>query len=87
MRIHRTAPGCAISVFVDTLPRDRSISRRASAVLTYPLTLPNGARASLRTLAEQRGKLLAASEVFDTPYDHDRPAGEAEKPQNLATSA
>jgi hypothetical protein len=25
--------------------------------------------------------------VFDTPYDHDRPAGEAEKPQNLATSA
>ncbi|MEU9212057.1 hypothetical protein AB0D27_30005 [Streptomyces sp. NPDC048415] len=66
MRIHRTAPGCAISVFVDTLPRDRSISLRASAVPTYPLALPNGARASLRTLAELSGQLLAACAVFGT---------------------
>ncbi|MFF0037565.1 hypothetical protein ACFYRG_15255 [Streptomyces mirabilis] len=54
MRIHRTAPTRAFSVFSNALLRDRSLSWCAVGVLTYLLSLPNGARATIRTLAEQR---------------------------------
>ncbi|MCX5559385.1 hypothetical protein [Streptomyces sp. NBC_00038] len=54
MRIHRTTPTRAFSVFANALLRDRSISWCAVGVLTYLLSLPNGARATIRTLAEQR---------------------------------
>lgn len=54
MRIHRTTPTRAFSVLANALLRDRSISWCAVGVLTYLLSLPNGARATIRTLAEQR---------------------------------
>ncbi|GAA3807750.1 hypothetical protein ACFS5L_28380 [Streptomyces phyllanthi] len=54
MRIHRTTPKRAFSVFSNALLRDRSISWCAVGVLTYLLSLPNGARVTIRTLAEQR---------------------------------
>lgn len=54
MRIHRTTPTRAFSVFSNALLRDRSISWCAVGVLTYLLSLPNEARVTIRTLAEQR---------------------------------
>ena len=54
MRIHRTTPTRAFSVFSNALLRDRSLSWCAVGVLTYLLSLPNGTRATIRTLAEQR---------------------------------
>ena len=54
MQIHRTTPTRAFSVFSNALLRDRSLSWCAVGVLTYLLSLPNGARATIRTLAEQR---------------------------------
>jgi hypothetical protein len=54
MRIHRTTPTRAFSVFSNALLRDRSLSWCAVGVLTYLLSLPNGARATIRTFAEQR---------------------------------
>lgn len=54
MRIHRTTPTRAFSIFSNALLRDRSLSWCAVGVLTYLLSLPNGARATIRTLAEQR---------------------------------
>ncbi|MFD9393819.1 hypothetical protein ACFWBB_24725, partial [Streptomyces sp. NPDC060000] len=54
MRIHRTTPTRAFSVFSNALLRDRSLSWCAVGVLTYLLSRPNGARATIRTLAEQR---------------------------------
>ncbi|KPI21417.1 hypothetical protein OK074_7382 [Actinobacteria bacterium OK074] len=54
MRIHRTTPTRSFSVFSNSLLRDRSLSWTAVGVLTYLLSLPNGARATIRTLAEQR---------------------------------
>ncbi|WP_055530939.1 hypothetical protein [Streptomyces graminilatus] len=54
MRIHRTTPTRAFSVFSNALLRDRSLSWCAVGVLTYLLSLPNGARATIRTLSEQR---------------------------------
>ncbi|MEV6739090.1 hypothetical protein AB0N14_20060 [Streptomyces sp. NPDC051104] len=54
MRIHRTTPTRAFSVFSNALLRDRSISWCAVGVLTYLLSLPNDARVTIRTLAEQR---------------------------------
>ncbi|MFF4347447.1 hypothetical protein [Streptomyces sp. NPDC001530] len=56
MRIHRTTPTRAFSVFANALLRDRSISWFAVGVLTYLLSLPNGSRATIRTLAEQRSE-------------------------------
>ncbi|NEC85168.1 hypothetical protein [Streptomyces sp. SID12501] len=41
-------------MFSNALLRDRSLSWCAVGVLTYLLSLPNGARATIRTLAEQR---------------------------------
>ncbi|MEU5094550.1 hypothetical protein [Streptomyces sp. NPDC020996] len=54
MRIHRTTPTRAFSVFSNALLRDRSISWCAVGVLTYLLSLPNEARVTIRTLAGQR---------------------------------
>ncbi|MFF1734647.1 MULTISPECIES: hypothetical protein [unclassified Streptomyces] len=54
MRIHRTTPTRAFSTFANALLRDRSISWCAAGVLMYLLSLPNGARATVRSLAEQR---------------------------------
>lgn len=115
MRIHRTTPTRAFSVFSNALLRDRSISWCAVGVLTYLLSLPNEARVTIRTLAEQRkegrariaaalheleesrylrrvvrkdresGQLFTVYEVFDTPYEDEPPAGEAEEVQNLAS--
>jgi len=73
MRIHRTTPTRAFSVFANALLRDRSISWCAVGVLTYLLSLPNGARATIRTLAEQRkegrARIAAAlRELEDSRY-------------------
>ncbi|MFF8643554.1 hypothetical protein [Streptomyces sp. NPDC015345] len=54
MRIHRTTPTRAFSSFANSLLRDTSISWCAAGVLMYLLSLPNGARATVRSLAEQR---------------------------------
>lgn len=67
MRIHRTTPTRAFSVFSNALLRDRSLSWCAAGVLTYLLSLPNGARATIRTLAEQRkeGRARIASALHE----------------------
>ncbi|MFE4370892.1 hypothetical protein ACFRMN_22125 [Streptomyces sp. NPDC056835] len=54
MRIYRTRPTRSFSTFGNELLRDRSISWCAAGVLMYLLSLPPGARASIRSLAEQR---------------------------------
>ncbi|MEB8344030.1 hypothetical protein [Streptomyces endophyticus] len=54
MRIHRTTPTRAFTVFANSLLRDRSISWCAAGVLMYLVSLPDGARATVRSLAEQR---------------------------------
>ncbi|UFQ17045.1 MULTISPECIES: hypothetical protein [Streptomyces] len=63
MRIHRTTPTRAFSSFANSLLRDRSISWCAAGVLMYLLSLPNGARATVRSLAEQRkeGRMRVAA--------------------------
>jgi hypothetical protein len=53
MRIHRTTPRRAFSGFANALRPDRSASWRATGVLTYLPSFPNGARAALRSLAER----------------------------------
>ncbi|GAA1153768.1 hypothetical protein GCM10009654_06640 [Streptomyces hebeiensis] len=54
MRIHRTAPTRSFSTFANALLRDHTISWCAADVLMYLLSLPNGARSSIRSLAELR---------------------------------
>ncbi|MFJ7996641.1 hypothetical protein ACIQ7D_05680 [Streptomyces sp. NPDC096310] len=54
MRIHRTTPTRSFSTFTNALLRDRSISWCAAGVLMYLLSLPSGARVSIRSLAELR---------------------------------
>ncbi|MEU4796281.1 hypothetical protein [Streptomyces sp. NPDC023327] len=63
MRIHRTTPTRAFSSFANSLLRDRSISWCAAGVLMYLLSLPNDARATVRSLAEQRkeGRMRVAA--------------------------
>ncbi|WP_447038340.1 hypothetical protein [Streptomyces sp. DSM 118878] len=63
MRIHRTTPTRAFSSFANSLLRDRSISWCAAGVLMYLLSLPNGARATVRSLADQRkeGRMRVAA--------------------------
>ncbi|MGV9884008.1 hypothetical protein [Streptomyces sp. NPDC003006] len=63
MRIHRTTPTRAFSSFANSFLRDRSISWCAAGVLMYLLSLPNGARATVRSLAEQRkeGRMRVAA--------------------------
>lgn len=67
MRIHRTTPTRAFSVFSNALLRDRSLSWCAVGVLTYLISLPDGARATIRTLAEQRkeGRARIASALHE----------------------
>ncbi|MFC8077560.1 hypothetical protein ACFUN8_18735 [Streptomyces sp. NPDC057307] len=67
MRIYRTKPTRSFSTFTNALLRDRSISWCALGVLLYLLSLPNGARASIRTLAEQRkeGRARIADALTD----------------------
>ncbi|MEU0693669.1 hypothetical protein ABZ349_06725 [Streptomyces niveus] len=67
MRIHRTAPTRSYSTFTNALLRDRSISWCAAGVLMYLLSLPSGARASIRSLAEQRkeGRARIADALTD----------------------
>lgn len=54
MRIHRTKPTRSFTTVTNALVRDRSISWCASGVLMYLLSLPNNARADIRSLAGQR---------------------------------
>ncbi|MEV0638431.1 hypothetical protein AB0I77_26525 [Streptomyces sp. NPDC050619] len=73
MRIHRTTPKRAFSVFSNALLRDRSISWCAVGVLTYLLSLPDEARVTIRTLADQRkegrARIAAAlHELEDSRY-------------------
>ncbi|MFD5895839.1 hypothetical protein [Streptomyces sp. NPDC060366] len=67
MRIHRTTPTRSFSTFTNALLRDRSISWCAAGVLLYLLSLPSGARASIRSLAEQRkeGRARIADALTD----------------------
>ncbi|WP_405796369.1 hypothetical protein [Streptomyces sp. NBC_01506] len=67
MRIHRTKQTCSFTTVANALARDRSISWCAAGVLLYLLTLPSGARASIRSLAEQRqeGRARIASALKD----------------------
>ncbi|RFU85954.1 hypothetical protein DY218_14760 [Streptomyces triticagri] len=54
MRIHRTSPVRDFTIFANALLRDRRLSWCAVGVLTYLLSLPDGARATIRSMAEQR---------------------------------
>ncbi|MFD7442073.1 hypothetical protein [Streptomyces sp. NPDC059909] len=54
MRIHRTTPTRSFTTFTNALLRDDSISWCASGVLMYLLSLPDGAKASIRSLAAKR---------------------------------
>ncbi|MER8002000.1 hypothetical protein [Streptomyces sp. NPDC095613] len=54
MRIYRTTPTRSFSTFANALLRDHTISWCAAGVLMYLLSLPNGARSSIRSLAELR---------------------------------
>lgn len=54
MQIHRTSPTRDFSIYGNALLRDRSISWCAAGVLVYLLSLPECARASIRSLAAQR---------------------------------
>ncbi|MFJ4880259.1 hypothetical protein ACIP93_34310 [Streptomyces sp. NPDC088745] len=54
MQIHRTSPTRAFTVFRNELLRDCSISWCAAGVLMYLISLPEEARASVRSLAEKR---------------------------------
>ncbi|MET4923253.1 hypothetical protein P3L51_12965 [Streptomyces sp. PSRA5] len=67
MRIYRTTPTRSFSTFTNALLRDRGISWCALGVLLYLLSLPNGARASIRSLAEQRkeGRARIADALTD----------------------
>ncbi|MFE9297922.1 hypothetical protein [Streptomyces niveus] len=53
MRIHRTKPTRSFTAVTNALVRDRGISWCASGVLMYLLSLPNNARADIRSLAGQ----------------------------------
>ncbi|WEH34879.1 hypothetical protein PZB75_16875 [Streptomyces sp. AM 4-1-1] len=73
MRIHRTRQTTCFSTFGNALLRDRSISWCAAGVLVYLLSLPEGARASVRALAAQRreGRATIANalrELEDSRY-------------------
>ncbi|MGI5481612.1 hypothetical protein [Streptomyces lavendofoliae] len=54
MRVYRTAPTRAFTTFSNALLRDATISWCAVGLLAYLVSLPNGARASIRKLSEQR---------------------------------
>ncbi|MFJ2743637.1 hypothetical protein ACIO3O_28755 [Streptomyces sp. NPDC087440] len=54
MYIHRTSPTRAFTIFSNQLLRDCSISWCAAGVLMYLISLPEEARASVRSLAEKR---------------------------------
>ncbi|MFJ8645537.1 hypothetical protein ACIRNI_05380 [Streptomyces sp. NPDC093546] len=54
MRIHRTTHPRAFTTFGNALLRDDSISWCAVGLLTYLISLPDGAKASIRKLAEKR---------------------------------
>ncbi|GAA2518574.1 hypothetical protein [Streptomyces gobitricini] len=54
MRVYRTAPRRAFTTFSNALLRDATISWCAVGLLTYLVSLPNGAKASIRKLSEQR---------------------------------
>ncbi|MCX5207276.1 helix-turn-helix domain-containing protein [Streptomyces sp. NBC_00237] len=54
MQIHRTSPTRAFTIFSNQLLRDCSISWCAAGVLMYLVSLPEEARASVRTLAAKR---------------------------------
>ncbi|MER7109412.1 hypothetical protein [Streptomyces sp. NPDC000229] len=54
MRVYRTAPTRAFTIFSNALLRDATISWCAVGLLTYLVSLPNGAKASIRKLSEQR---------------------------------
>ncbi|MDX3453697.1 hypothetical protein PV396_17340 [Streptomyces sp. ME02-8801-2C] len=73
MRIHRTAPTRAFSVFSNALLRDRSLSGCAVGVLAYLLSLPSGVRVAVRTLAarceETRARVaVALRELEESRY-------------------
>ncbi|WP_405614501.1 hypothetical protein [Streptomyces sp. NBC_01508] len=72
MRVHRTTPTRSFSTFTNALLRDRSISWCAAGVLLYLLSLPSGARASIRSLAEQRkeGRARIADALTDLERSH-----------------
>ncbi|MFJ2215310.1 hypothetical protein ACIQVO_30335 [Streptomyces sp. NPDC101062] len=53
MRIYRTTPTRSVFTFTNALLHDRGISWRAAGVRMYLLGLPPGARASIRSLADQ----------------------------------
>ncbi|MGA5100398.1 hypothetical protein ACPCAC_23930 [Streptomyces lavendulocolor] len=54
MRVYRTAPTRAFTIFSNALLRDATISWCAVGLLAYLVSLPNGAKASIRKLSEQR---------------------------------
>ncbi|MGW2562070.1 hypothetical protein ACWCXB_23010 [Streptomyces sp. NPDC001514] len=56
MRIHRTTHTRSFTTFANALLRDDSISWCASGVLMYLLSLPDGAKASIRSLASKRAE-------------------------------
>lgn len=70
MRIHRTKPTRSFTTVTNALVRDRSISWCASGVLMYLLSLPNNARADIRSLAGQRKE--GRARITDALHDLER---------------
>ncbi|MEU8886992.1 hypothetical protein [Streptomyces sp. NPDC048442] len=67
MQIHRTAPTRAFSIVQNALAQDRSISWCAAGLLLYLISLPECARASVRSLAAMRteGRARVATALRD----------------------
>ncbi|CAM5637600.1 hypothetical protein GCM10010329_65990 [Streptomyces spiroverticillatus] len=67
MQIHRTSPTRDFTIFRNELLRDHSISWCAAGVLMYLVSLPEQARASVRSLAEKRkeGRARIASALCE----------------------
>ncbi|WP_329076999.1 hypothetical protein [Streptomyces niveus] len=70
MRIYRTKPTRSFTTVTNALVRDRSISWCASGVLMYLLSLPNNARADIRSLAGQRKE--GRARITDALHDLER---------------
>ncbi|MEU6667587.1 helix-turn-helix domain-containing protein [Streptomyces sp. NPDC046727] len=74
MRIHRTQHTSGFAVLPNTVLRDRRLSFSARGILAYLLSLPDGAREDVRTLADRnpglgrRGVSKAVDELIEHGY-------------------
>lgn len=87
MRIHRTQHTSGFAVLSNAVLRDRRLSFSARGVLAYLLSLPDGAREDVRTLADRnpglgrRGVSKAVAELIEHGYYVRRNVRDAETGQ------